>query len=97
MLIASLALFAPGTFAESEKPSVLHVGMVAPDTIGITLQVGSVEYGKQVPYARHETDSIDHSSHHRAVHHKGVFLGWLVGLDQRLLYTEDRIVGSDFA
>ena len=31
---------------------IVHVGLVAPDIIGITLSARHVEYGRQIPYVK---------------------------------------------
>jgi len=94
LMAASLTVIASSTLLADEAPRVLHVGVVAPATIGITVQAGRVEYGKHVPYESEPGDTIDDTSHHLAVHREGEFLGWLVGRERRVLYTEDRLLGE---
>ncbi len=78
-----------------ESPRILHVGLVAPDTIGVTVQAGRIECGKQVTYTPRPGDGLDRSSHHLVVRRDGKFLGWLVGKERRTLYAEDRLVGRE--
>ncbi len=86
LLIASSSLC-------GETPEVVHVGMVAPDTIEVVVQAGRAEYGRQVPYQPQPDDKVDRKTHQRWVHRDGKFLGTLVGKDEKLLYTPDRVVG----
>jgi len=79
--------------AAAETPEVVHVGLVAPDTIGVTVRAGRAEYGRQIPYEPQPGDTVDRKSHQRWVHRGGKFLGALVGHDEKLLYTPDRVVG----
>ena len=92
-LVAALAL--PGfAAAEGGSPQVLHVGMVAPDTVGITVQAGRIEYGRQLPYTMKPGDKLDASSHHLVVKRDGAFLGWLVGRERKIIHTADTLVGD---
>lgn len=80
--------------AANEPPQVVHVGTVAPDVIGITIQAGRIEYGRQIPYTRMTGDEIREEGHERSVYRDGRFLGWLVGAEGLLIYTEDRLIGQ---
>ena len=82
---------------KQEKPGVEHIGMVAPDIMGITLQSGSIEYGLQIPYVKQETDRIDRSHFpHRLVGRNGKYLGALAGQDEKIIYTPDRFIPDSF-
>ena len=35
-----------------------HVGLVAPDILGVTLSACHVEYGRQIPYVKQEGDVV---------------------------------------
>lgn len=94
LIMAALILLAPTLLLGEEAPRVLHVGLVARDTIGITVQAGRVEYGEQVPYVMKPGDTVDDSSQNLSVRRNGRFLGWLVGQKRSVLYTEDRLVGE---
>jgi len=89
MLLALVAAIG----AAAEMPRVTHVGMAAPDIIEVIVQAGHAEYGRQVPYQPQPGDKVDRKSHHRWVYRGGKFLGALVGRDEKLLYTPDRVVG----
>ena len=75
-------------------PEVVHIGAVAPDVIGITVQAGRIEYGHQVPYEREQSDQVREEGKERLVFRSGRFLGWLVGREGKFLYTEDQLVGD---
>ena len=93
-LVATIALaFGFCNARAAEMPDVVHVGMVAPDVIGVTVQAGHTEYGRQVPYTAQPGDQVDRKSHQRWVHRDGKFLGSLVGRDEKILYTPGRRVG----
>ncbi len=83
------------TYAD-EVPEVVHVGMVAPRIIGVTVRAGHAEYGHQVPYKHREGDTIEDPQHHRWVKRDGKFIGSLVGKEGSTLYTPDRLVGAEF-
>jgi endoglucanase len=98
MLCTSVGLvFCAMSFAAvgaADGPTVVHIGTVAPNTIGITVQAGRVEYGRQVPYERQAGDELREQGKEREVWREGKFLGWLVGKEGRLVYTEDALVGE---
>jgi len=75
-------------------PEVVHVGMVAPDIIEVVVQAGRAEYGRQVPYEPQLDDKVDRKTHQRWVHRDGKFIGALVGKEEKLIYTPDRVVGD---
>ena len=74
--------------------TVLHVGRVTADTVGVTVQDGTVEYGRQIPYEPEPGDVVAKEEQHRTVRRDGTFLGWLVGKEKRLVYTADEVVGK---
>jgi endoglucanase len=73
---------------------VEHVGLVAPDIIGITLLARHVEYGRQLPYVKQPGDAVNQSDIHRFVRRKGKVIGSLVGKNGDLLCTLDEVVGK---
>ncbi len=93
-VLASLVLVAGSGLLAAEMPQVVHVGMAAPDIIEVVVQAGRAEYGDQVPYEAKAGDSFDRKTHQRWVHRDGKFIGALVGKDERILYTPDRVVGD---
>jgi len=93
LLVLVLAIVAARTATAGERPVVAHVGMVAPDIVGITVHAGRAEYGRQIPYERQPADRIDAKTHQRWVWRGKTFLGSLVGAQGKLLYTPDRRVG----
>ena len=90
-LIASILSVASLT---GPPPEVVHVGMVAPDVIGITVQAGRIEYGHQVPYERERSDEVREEGKERLVFRSGQFLGFLVGKETTQIYTEDKLIGE---
>ena len=93
-LAAVVPLFAATSARAAEMPQVVHVGPVAPDVVGITVAVGRVEYGRQIPYEHQEGDETDTTSQHRWVRRNGTFIGSLAGHDCTTLYTPDSLVGE---
>jgi endoglucanase len=73
---------------------VTHVGAVAPDVLGVTLQAGQIIYGDPVSYEKEDGDRIARQGHQRWVSRDGLYLGSLVGTDEKLVYTRDRYVGD---
>lgn len=71
-----------------------HVGLVAPDIIGITLSARHVEYGRQIPYVKQPGDVVSDSDLHRFVRREGKIIGNLVGKNGDLLCTMDEVVGK---
>lgn len=83
-----------GAAAEDGKAvAVLHVGRVTADTVGLSVQDGTVEYGRQIPYEHQPEDVTGHQEQHLTVRRGGRFLGWLVGKERRLVYTPDQVLG----
>ena len=98
LLALAISLKPSSAVSESDElPQVLHIGPVKPDIIGITVQAGRIEYGRQVPYERQPNDRIEEHGKERLVFRDGKFLGWLVGKDGKLIYTEDRLIGAPLA
>lgn len=96
-LLALTALAAHACVAaETRFPHVTHVGMVAPDVIGITVMNGRIEYGRQVPYRPRPGDEVDMDAHHRWVRRDGEPIGTVVGRDADMLWKADRLVTGDF-
>ncbi len=92
--IPLLSMLASAAAARGEeRPEVLHVGTVAPHIIGITVQAGRIERGKQVRFEQQPGDEINDDAKDRSVRRNGKFLGWLVGREGNILFTEDRLVG----
>ena len=90
MLLSGPVEFLP----KRQSPEILHVGTVAPDTLGITVQAGRIEYGRQIPYMRQDGDQIRGDAKDRQVFRQGKFLGWLVGREEKLVYTVDQLQGE---
>ena len=80
--------------AGDEPPRVEHVGMVAPDMLGITIAAGRAEYGRQEPYAKKAGDVVNMSDIHRFVWRGGKVIGTLVGKQGDLLSTMDTVIGD---
>ncbi|MCK4376069.1 MAG: hypothetical protein KAX19_12095, partial [Candidatus Brocadiae bacterium] len=93
--LALLSAVGFATISAAEAPRVVHVGAVAPDIIGITVQAGRAEYGAQAPYERQAGDEVPEQGHHRAVMRDGQLVGWLVGHEGKIIHTPDRVVGEE--
>lgn len=94
-LLAVLTAVVFGTaLIAADPPRIEHVGMVAPDVIGITILAGRVEYGRQVPYTKQEGDFVAPSDIHRFVARDGETIGTLVGKDGDTLCTMDEVAGE---
>jgi endoglucanase len=91
-LVATI-VWSAATHAD-EPPRVDHVGMVAPDIVGVTISAGRVEYGRQEPYAKRPEDRVVDPGMHRFVLRGGKLIGSLVGTQGDLLCTMDRVVGE---
>lgn len=84
----------PATEPPEGALRVTHVGAVAADVLGVTMQAGHIVYGDPVPYDKEDGDRIDRKGHQRWVLRDGLYLGSLVGTDEKLVYTRDRYVGD---
>jgi len=82
--------------APGREPGIEHVGLVAPDILGITIFAGRVAYGRQVPYAKQARDSIVKIEVQRFVLRDGKLIGTLVGKAEDILCTMDEVVGEPF-
>ncbi len=80
--------------APADAP-ITHVGLAAPNVIGITFRCGRVEYGRQVPYVPRPGDRVD-TGKDRWVTRDGKCIGALVGRERKVLFTMDRLVGPAF-
>lgn len=89
LAVANLAI------AVQPGPKILHIGLIAPNTIGITVEAGKSVYGKQVPYKKQDGDEVDRSSHHRWLKRNGKVVGALVGEKEDILWTLDQVVGAE--
>ncbi len=83
-----------GAAADECSVRVLNVGRVMADTVGVTVQDGALEYGRQIPYEAQPDDSVSKQEQHLIVSRSdGTVLGWLVGKEKKIVYTPDRVVG----
>ena len=89
----ALLLVFGATAGAGEALQVVHVGLVAPDIVSITVQAGHAEYGRQIPYEPQPGDKVDRKDHQRWVWRAGKFLGSLVGKEEKILYTPDERLG----
>lgn len=90
-----IVLSAVSVQAVQKLPEVVHVGLISPTLIGITIQAGYALYGKQIPYIKEEGDKIGDEKHHRWVIRNGKIIGSLVGKDGKTMYTVDQVAGSE--
>ena len=73
----------------------LHIWLpVAPDTLGITVQAGRIEYGRQIPYERRDGDQRRGDAKEREIYRDGKFLGWLIGREENLVFTAAQLQGE---
>lgn len=94
VLLCGLSALGSAAASDVKDVTVLYVGRVTADTIGVTVQDGKVEYGRQIPYTAEPGDVVAKEEQHRTVRRNGAFLGWLVGKEKRLVYTADEVVGK---
>ena len=92
--VAGLVLVSAAALAAEGDPRIMHVGMVAPDIVCVEIRAGRSEHGRQVPYEARPGDKVERRKKDRWVVRDGSFLGSLVGRDEKLLYTADRLVGA---
>ena len=90
--IGALVLLA--SLDTGDAPELVHLATVSPSVLGITVQAGRIEYGRQLPYIRQDGDQIKSDGKERPIYRNGKCIGWLVGHDEELLYTEDTLVGQ---
>lgn len=80
----------------AEPPRVEHLGLVAPDIIGLTIAAGRVEYGRQAPYTKQAGDTATTNDVHRFVIRNGKIIGTLVGKNADNLCSMDEVIGENF-
>lgn len=89
----------PTTMNTDPTPRVVHVAPVAPDILGVMIQEGSVQLGRQVPYEPRPGDRIE-EKHHEGVlseiklHRDGQFVGWLTGRNRDVLQLPESFRGE---
>lgn len=78
------------------SPQLVDAGMVAPDTIAVTLHEGSVELGSLVPYQPQDGDVVKEENTQRtSVRRGGQEIGTLAGPEaNRMLREPDRFAGE---
>ena len=92
LLLCLLLTLAPGVAAA--VATIGHLGPIAPDTIGVTIQAGTVIHGTQVPYAVRPGDRLRRGAGGaREVLRDGRLLGWRAS--DTLVTRADRYVGPD--
>jgi endoglucanase len=76
------------------RPEIIQIGMAAPDVIVLNIQAQWVEHGKQIPYVKQAGDVVQPQGQHRFIRRDGKFIGCLVGKEDNILTTTDKIVGD---
>jgi len=80
--------------AERERPTVTAVGTVAPDIVAVTVKVGRVEYGRQLPYTQEKGDGISRADDGNFwILRKAKAIGSLISKEGKIM-TFDRVVGE---
>ena len=76
-------------------PYVAHIGLVAPEILGVTIREGAIEYALQEPYVPEDGDIIHENDFpHRWVIRDGQFIGALAGAEDTILYPSDIVISS---
>ena len=78
---------------EGEGPRVTYLGPVASDILCLKVRERQVEYAQQAPYEPQPGDRIDEPDGGRWVVREGGDAGCLIGVEGKLLFTFDRVVG----
>jgi len=95
IFLSVISVFATAFITEVESAQLVHLGTVSSDIIGLTIRSDQyAEYGRQIPYTKEEGDKVEDKELHRWVYRNGKFIGTLVGADEKLLHTPDRLVGE---
>lgn len=95
-LLILVAVVCGAACIAAAPPHVVHVGLVAPDIIGITISAGHVEYGRQTPYVKQAGDTVNSNDIHRFLTRDGKVVGNLVGTNADILCSMDAVVGERF-
>jgi endoglucanase len=82
------------TNSERGELRIVDLGLVAPNIIAATLRAGEIVHGEHFPYHEQPGDRVDRDKRHRSIFRNGVYLGTLVGRDQNVIQTSDRLVGE---
>jgi endoglucanase len=90
-----LVLGASGNARAADPPKIVHVGAVAPDILGITIEAGRVIKGKQEPYAKQDGDTVEKTETYGNgfVKRGGRHIGTLVGPKADIIKYFDRLEG----
>jgi len=95
IFLSTISVFATVLITEAESAQLVHIGTVASDVIGLTIRSDqNVEYGRQIPYTKQEGDKVEDKELHRWVYRNRQFIGSLVGAEEKLLHTPDRLAGE---
>jgi endoglucanase len=76
------------------KPVLLNLSLAAPDVIVLKVQAQRVIHGVQIPYEKMKDDQIVAQNQHRSIKRDGAMIGCLVGKDNKILSTLEKIVGD---
>jgi endoglucanase len=90
----------PPPVVNNGQERVTNVYLVRPDLLAVEIEVGKVEYGKQIAYVAQAGDVIYPNANPLDspwLERGGKVIGALVGPQQKLLYTFDKYVGDDSA
>ena len=81
--------------AADDSPRITHVGAIAPDLLGITIETGRLIKGKQEPYAKQEGDVVEKTEKYGNGYAKrgGRQIGTLVGPKADTIKYFDRLEG----
>ena len=84
-------VFASNDMLFSDSPQVTQVYAVSPEVIAVEIAVPEVEVGRQIRYEAEADDVVSADSSQPQVERSGISLGTLVGTDEEILYTYDRV------
>ena len=76
-------------------PRRVHIGLIAPDVVGITLEERAVVYGQQTSYEVQAGDVINEDGFpHRWLYRDGEPIGSIAGKNRDILMPFDSILGD---
>jgi len=95
MIIAALLIVGAYAGAVEKAPRIAHIGPISTDVLGIIVETGHVEYGKQQPYASQDGDRIhEQDIKRRWIIRNGKAIGALVGPKENVMKTFDTVTGD---
>jgi endoglucanase len=80
--------------SDKTLPEIVETTMAASNVILLKIEAVWIEHGEQVPFSMQEGDEIIHQYQQRFIRRNGESIGCLVGKDDNIMLTVDKVYGD---